>query len=593
MCIRNCLFLYITAMLTFMSVLLSCADDSRQVNDVVISDDISAEAVLDKAANGTETYQEIQALWRYYTAHRRFAELVDAATPYFDRKFTGNQDTDKSLAAMTGAYLAQAFLFLEDFDSAYRYLGIIEGSLSDYLDYKSSITVNNTAAILALKVEMDYSKAMFHLRTALEYAVALDDSSIQCPTLCNMAAIYYERSDTAGLRYARRAYDIAVKNGDPEPMIYGALHMSQANMVAGKYKEAERYADEASRLLEGRDEPAYISILRLIYGDIYQNIGELGKADSIYECFSADLERQEPGLILEYLNKKGNLLLREGRPKEAEGFFRQGLAMSYSGNNIEDRHHFLLGLSDVYDEMGQDRKALEYYRAYHHFIDSVSLVQKERSFHQLLMNYDKMSYEQAIHRQEMKNMRYSRRMLIISFAFILIALLLAALYMLYRRKNLMYQRLVERHQQYTRKMRSLEDEIDRMLQQDKTSKDEAEAKDAELFSEVENIMKTKKVYRNNDISLEKLSDMLGSNRSYVSRCINKYSGMSFISYVNIKRIEEAVSRLSDLSDETPLKAMCEELGFNSMSAFYRAFQKETGCPPSKYREGIKKMSENQ
>ena len=36
--------------------------------------------------------------------------------------------------------------------------------------------------------------------------------------------------------------------------------------------------------------------------------------------------------------------------------------------------------------------------------------------------------------------------------------------------------------------------------------------------------------------------------------------------------------------DIPVKAIADELGFNSSSVFYRAFQQAIGVPPAKYRK---------
>ena len=149
------------------------------------------------------------------------------------------------------------------------------------------------------------------------------------------------------------------------------------------------------------------------------------------------------------------------------------------------------------------------------------------------MNYQKMGYEEKVHRQEMENERVRSKYVIIFSAFVLVSFLSAGLWFLYRRRN--------------------------------------------------------RMYRQNDLSLEKLADILQSNRSYVSSAINQYSGMSFTQWLNSWRIKEAIARLSDPADATPLKAISDEVGFNTIAVFYKAFQKETGCPPAKYRKEMRNI----
>lgn len=576
------------AMLTFMSVLLSCADDSRQENDVVISDDISAEAVLDKAANGTETYQEIQALWQYYTAHWRFAELVDAAAPYFEMKALGHRDGDKRLAAMTGAYLAQAYLFDGDLDNVRRCLDTIENSLIEYLDSRPSVIVNNTAAFLALKVDMDYSQALHNFKQAFEHAVSTGDSSVQCRILCNIASLYYKRNDSSGFSYAKKAYDIARVNGDDDMKLYGFMFMSKTKIIGGEYIEAKRYADSVSTMLcKIEDNHSITSSLRLLYAKIYQGLGMYDRADSIYNQFALDTIYMEQVYVLEYCNQYGNFLFETGKVQKAGDVFMKGLLLSYEYDNVEGRQSFLLGLSNVANSIGDVKRAFEYYRWYHSFIDSMSFIQKERNFNKLLMSYDKLAYEQKIHSQEIQNLQNRRRVIIIALLMLLTLVVSVCFYILYKRKNQMYRELVERHQAYIKEMKRLKVVNERILSRPKTDSDE---KGRDLFLSFQKLMDEDKVYRNKNITLDKVSEMLDTNRLYLSKAVNAYAGMSFSAYVNKKRIDEAVNILSDVSNDIPLKVLSESLGFNYISVFYRAFQKEVGCPPSKYREGVKQIN---
>ena len=69
-------------------------------------------------------------------------------------------------------------------------------------------------------------------------------------------------------------------------------------------------------------------------------------------------------------------------------------------------------------------------------------------------------------------------------------------------------------------------------------------RDAELFARIEYLMQTEGVYRQNDLTIERLAERLDTNRTYISRAINQQAGKAFSSYVNSYRIDEAVRRLS-------------------------------------------------
>ena len=96
------------------------------------------------------------------------------------------------------------------------------------------------------------------------------------------------------------------------------------------------------------------------------------------------------------------------------------------------------------------------------------------------------------------------------------------------------------------------------------------------------------LYRSNSISIDMLVVRLHSNRTYLSRMFTEQN-TSFSEYINSYRIREALALLSEPENDIPLKVLSDSLGYNSLSSFYRAFQKEMGVPPSRFRQEIKKL----
>ena len=57
-----------------------------------------------------------------------------------------------------------------------------------------------------------------------------------------------------------------------------------------------------------------------------------------------------------------------------------------------------------------------------------------------------------------------------------------------------------------------------------------------------------------------------------------------------RRLEvEVLDALSDPSDDEPIHAVFERVGYTSRSTYLRIFRKEVGCAPSKYRQEIRKI----
>ncbi|MEP5152270.1 helix-turn-helix transcriptional regulator [Planktotalea sp.] len=115
---------------------------------------------------------------------------------------------------------------------------------------------------------------------------------------------------------------------------------------------------------------------------------------------------------------------------------------------------------------------------------------------------------------------------------------------------------------------------------------EKSALDAErlerIAAKVETAMSQDLLYRDPNLSLWDLSKRIGVTGHYVSQALNMHLNKSFFDVVNGWRIKDAVKQLNT-SDETIL-VIAYDVGFNSRSAFYKAFKRETGKTPSDLRK---------
>ena len=98
-------------------------------------------------------------------------------------------------------------------------------------------------------------------------------------------------------------------------------------------------------------------------------------------------------------------------------------------------------------------------------------------------------------------------------------------------------------------------------------------------------MEQEKIYRDSNLTRDRLAELLGTNRTYLTQIITQHSGKGYYQFINSYRIKEAVKILSDPANSSyPLKALAADLGFKSMTTFYKTFQETVGMTPSMYRD---------
>lgn len=105
---------------------------------------------------------------------------------------------------------------------------------------------------------------------------------------------------------------------------------------------------------------------------------------------------------------------------------------------------------------------------------------------------------------------------------------------------------------------------------------------AHLKEKLTVLMIEKHVYTNPNLTLSDLAGHLGTNNHYVSKLINEGFKKSYTDYVNAFRIEAFIKAAKSDKENNTYLSIAYKVGFNSKSAFNRAFKKVTNTTPSEY-----------
>jgi YesN/AraC family two-component response regulator len=109
-------------------------------------------------------------------------------------------------------------------------------------------------------------------------------------------------------------------------------------------------------------------------------------------------------------------------------------------------------------------------------------------------------------------------------------------------------------------------------------------KKEEILQKLVQIMQDQKLFTDNLISLAKIAKQVEEPAYMVSQVINEKMEVSFYDWIAKYRVEEAKKLLLDPKTERyTIEQIAEEVGYNSKSAFNKAFKKFTGKTPSEYK----------
>ena len=99
-----------------------------------------------------------------------------------------------------------------------------------------------------------------------------------------------------------------------------------------------------------------------------------------------------------------------------------------------------------------------------------------------------------------------------------------------------------------------------------------------LYASICTAMEQQRLFLKPDFKITDLVRTVGSNRTYISNCINRGSGKSFSDFVHSYRIRHAISLME--KGEQSLCDIAVQSGYLDGNAFYKAFSRIMGKSPS-------------
>ena len=115
----------------------------------------------------------------------------------------------------------------------------------------------------------------------------------------------------------------------------------------------------------------------------------------------------------------------------------------------------------------------------------------------------------------------------------------------------------------------------------KASGEEEENK--KIFIELYRIVVQDQLYLSSELSREDLAQLVHLNNARFARMIKECTGTNFNGYINDLRIDYAI-KLLKLHPNYTIRAIADEVGFNSTPILYNLFKKKTGMTPYEFKK---------
>lgn len=442
----------------------------------------------------------------------------------------------------------------------------------------------NSLAIYEVNYSVNYEKAVSLLIEGAETAERFGNESDYIVMASNLVIIDLIRNNPDGLKYALEVYRISKTQDDIFAKYSAAYGVALMEYVAGDYDLAEHYVLEALEYYKGLDADrlgAYNT-----YANILHAKGRDKEAAANYRKAMDRIESKSVTSALYTYLSYGKFLTETGSHREAVYILLKGIHLAEEKENKGFTYQLYETASKAYAALGDWKNAYIYGGKYHEMYNRVFDTKREWAINELTLKYETARKEQLLKENEIKLVKRGRALTALILVVALVLSVSGVIYYQYLNKNKMYKTIAR---QYSEAIRSQA----RAEESKYAVSSLADDKNKELFGSIEELMSTRHAYRDPELTREAVAEAIGTNRTYLSKAINDNTGKSFNQYIASYRLKEVIEKLSDPSDNTPLKAISMEAGFSSINTLYKLFKDEVGMPPAKYREKILELSKEQ
>ena len=548
--------------------------------------------------------------------------FISAVIILFTTQPCFSKTTEDSLSAVlkNSPDSLKASTYLRIADENYK-----QGNYTQSIDfYKKSIpfylkTTDQKAIIYALNLighsyikQGTYNNALRNYLLALKLSEDLDDNDEMAKTLNNIGRYYgflndYEKS----LSYHLRAIKIIeLLDNNTEMKAKSLNNIGMCYGYLGEVDKSLEYFNQSLPLRHKLGNKEDISILLNNLGYAYSLKGDFNKA---YEQLNTSLSICE-----EIDDKKGTtyallniaeLQITHQKYNQAIPLLQRALKLALEVNSdilTQDSYQFL---SEAYEKNGDTKNSLLYHKKFNTLQEKLLHEQLENKVGNVNLLNDLNQKKQEVEQLNKEN-RINELQLkttwttIYSLAALLIILTVFFIIFYFQKKELKRanKNLVFKNLEIVKnEARLKEGNTGKQISSDSSLKksDSAKYQKSPLNQEQKNDILNKiihevevnQLYLREDLTLIILSDIINTNKSYISQIINENFEKNFNTYINEYRIIAARNILSkEESWILTIEAIANSVGFKSISAFNTAFKKFTGITPSYFIETVKANS---
>lgn len=544
---------------------------------------------LQKNPNDTQALKELGFIYLYKADYQK-------ALTYGERLFNiGYKTQDYNNKVMYAhIILGQAHMALGD-SVAYNHLGQAKLAALSSKNDSALCSIYNGMGLYASNIDNDNYSAIHYFFQGIDAAKRCNYKRLHAILLANIAAMYFLQRDTVGLPYSLEAYHMGHEQASPYLTYIGASTTSYMYYLQKNYTKALQYIKEAEFLMLQNNFYDQGNVYA-IYGLILSAQNHIKEAITLFKKGLDLKEKKQTSSKVLLLCGYAKALIKQKSYKTALEALHEALNETKKKNCHVFRNDVINALAECYEQSGQHDKALTWFHILLQENNRIFNKEQEKIISDLRIKYNAERQENEIKQSKLILLKKKKNEQLLICMVIVILFIAINFWYQYKKKEYLYTSIVRQNQEAMQRELKLKKHIEQLqkgYQDDNETYNEKYAvsslsnkKKQLLFQQLEYLMQKQNIYKDNLLTKEKVAEILHTNRTYLSQTINEQTEQNFTQYINSYRIAEAIRLLNDPLNNMPLKAISAEVGFNSMTTFYKLFQNQTGIPPKQYREKV-------
>ena len=388
-----------------------------------------------------------------------------------------------------------------------------------------------------------------------------------------------------GIQVAQHALDIMKRTDYPHKnheIAYFYSIIAKMYCDNGQYDEALRMSKEQVHYVElskkRHAQKWYQRNIQRAYTiqlEILAKMGRMAEADSLYAKygFIAATDPLCGDAMLSYFHLHGM------KDKSLEFLKAAMQNIREDGDSIgRNMQRLLNDMGDIYFTMGDYKNAAECFAGTTNIADSLAV----RSLNNLTIEVQKViDNERAIARHD------ERMTIVISGIVLLVAVMLLIIYQAWamRRRNKKMTALIQRLMHY----RDIIIQNGDAVETEKNVTPNVSEEEMRRFKEMDKRIMKERLFTSSSFGREDLMRMMGVDKNALPTLLQNITGTSVTGYLNIKRMEYAVSLMKEHPEFT-LSAIADACGISGASTFIRNFKEAYDMTPSEYRKQMDSAS---